>query len=112
MAFPRHLERLVKSHVQGNISRSTEHVSVAHFARPSRSETTIRRNPIAEEVRSSEVIPIDWIRLNGLNANTIRLHVPIRGPDTTVKRRSGDWQSTVPTENTRRLPATKHLFCE
>src|SRR5687768_13855839 len=31
VSFPGHLERLVQAHVERNVSRTTKHVSVAHF---------------------------------------------------------------------------------
>src|SRR6185503_15043017 len=68
VTFPRQLERLVESHVEGNVSRRTQHVAVAHFSWSSWSEAAIRSNRIAEEVGLSR---LRCRRLDRLNANAI-----------------------------------------
>src|ERR1043165_4914505 len=96
MTFPGHLERLVQSCVKRDVSRRAQHVSIAHFAWPSGSEAAIRSERIAEQVRLSCLCRR---RLDRSHANAIRLHVPVRGPYTAVKRRRRDRKATVPTED-------------
>src|ERR1041385_2979686 len=96
MTFPGHLERLVQSCIERDVSRCTQHVSITHFARSSRSEAAIRSERIAEQVRLPR---LRRRRLDRSHANAIRLHVPVRGPYTAVKRRRRDRKTTVPTED-------------
>src|SRR6185295_2539599 len=111
MTFPRQLERLVQSHVQSNVARSTEHVSVAVFARSSTTEAAISSKPVLEDIWLSFKSIARRRRFDGLNSRAVRLHVPVRGPNTAVKR-CLDRESTIPTEDSRRGPTAQHLINE
>src|SRR4029453_4243048 len=47
MSFPRHLERLVKSHVERDVAGHAQNVSIADFPRSRRSPALIRCDRIA-----------------------------------------------------------------
>src|SRR5678815_4951410 len=108
MTFPGHLERLVESHVQSDVARSTEHISIAHFAWSTRSETAVSSNSVGEDIRLSVKAIARRSRFDRLNPCAIRLHVPVRGPKTAVKW-SLDRESTIPTEDSRGGPTAQHF---
>src|SRR5688500_1044139 len=100
MALPRHLERLVESHVERDVARSAQHVAIANFTRTGRTEAAIHRFGIAEDVRRT------FLRRRGahrIHPLTVRLNVPVCGPDAAIERRLNR-QSAVPTEDAGGLP--------
>ena len=74
MTFPGHLERLVESHVEGDVARGTENISVAHFTRSSRSETTISSQPVSEDIWLSTKSIRCWTRFDRLHPRGVYVY--------------------------------------
>src|ERR1700741_4261612 len=108
MTFPGHLERLVETHVEGDVARSTENVSVAIFTWSSCSKTTVSSQPVSEDIRLSTKSIRCRTRFDWFHSRAVGLHVPVCGPNAAVKR-SLDWKSTVPAEDSRSGPAAQHF---
>src|SRR6185369_16520634 len=101
---PRQVERLSYSHVEIDVTRQPEHVSISRLARKRIAETSVSFEQIAvKEPAASYRTRLD----RTIRSHRVALRVPVSGP-TSIVERSADGQAGIPAEDARHLPSTNN----